>query len=126
MPTPPTSILVIEDEDDIRETLCDFFVEEGFTVAQAMNGKEALKWLDLPQSKADLILLDLMMPIMNGKEFLALREKNKNLRKIPVIIMSADNQTQEKAHALDVDLFIKKPIEIEKLISLVKQVSDHG
>jgi CheY-like chemotaxis protein len=121
-----TCILVVEDETDIRETLCDFFVEEGFSIAQAMNGKEALQLLNKSNIEPQVILLDLMMPVMNGKEFLAERKHNDKLKSIPVIIMSADNQTREKANALEIDFFIKKPIEIDALISMVKQVSAHG
>src|SRR5437879_4762765 len=81
-------IVLVEDQDDFRELLAELLVIEGYAVEVAANGREAylrLKRAPLP----DLILLDLMMPVMNGWGFLNARQSDPALAAIPVILLSA-------------------------------------
>lgn len=110
------SILVVDDENDVRETLKDVLEMEGYTVHVAANGKEAIDVL----SKIDrpcLILLDLMMPVMNGWDFLEKRKKDDILAQIPVAVVSAAGRPFDirgkKTTAMP------KPVDLEALIAMV-------
>jgi CheY-like chemotaxis protein len=83
-----TSILVVDDDADVREGLCDLLVEEGFSVASAANGADALDHLRQP-CLPDVVVLDLRMPKMDGYEFLKCRQADEKLRDVPVIVVSA-------------------------------------
>ena len=71
-------LLIVEDDTDLRETLKELLEIEGYTVTMASNGKEALSFLKKTQKFSHLILLDLMMPIMDGASFLDAFHKNKS------------------------------------------------
>ncbi len=81
------TILIIDDNRLVRETYRDLFEAQGFAVAEATNGAEALLWLQ--RRKADLILLDLEMPVMDGRSFLEYRFVHRNIRDIPVLVVSS-------------------------------------
>ncbi len=111
------SILVVEDDSDIRAALVDMLESEGYHAESAGNGKEALDLLNsIP--KPCLVLLDMMMPIMNGREFLDEVMKNSYLAPIPVLVVSAiaDRTTTEGAIG-----FIKKPVDIDTVLKVVNQ-----
>ena len=113
-------ILIVEDEPDIRESLQEIFESEGYLITTASNGKEALECLKtaLPPN---LILLDLMMPTMNGEEFVAEQRLNVDFAKIPVLLMSADNSTEKKAIQMGVNGHVRKPLELEDLLTMVNR-----
>src|SRR5437868_1805331 len=94
-------ILLVEDSQDIQLLLADFLTSNGYAVACASNGQEAIAYLnDKPSAELPgLILLDLMMPIMDGYRFRQLQQKSDQLAKIPVIIMTADADIQTKSRA---------------------------
>jgi CheY-like chemotaxis protein len=111
------SILVIEDDDDIRNTLVDLLESEGYTALAAENGKVALEKLhEIP--KPCLVLLDMMMPIMNGREFLDEIMKDSVLAPIPVLVVSAIADRSNTTGAVG---FIRKPIDIDVILRLVTQ-----
>lgn len=111
------SILIIEDDEGIRSTLRLMLELEGYTVLVAENGKEGLEILPRMQRPC-LILLDLMMPVMNGWEFMQALEKDMILATIPVVIVTAygSRGIETKAQGL-----IKKPVKLDELLSLVKR-----
>lgn len=111
------SILVVEDEELIRETLKETLQLEGYNVFTAANGKDALALLKTLEDPC-LILLDLMMPVMNGFEFLAFQEKDVMFAPIPVVIVSAFS---DQANSLRVKGFVRKPIDLDLLLRFVKQ-----
>jgi CheY-like chemotaxis protein len=82
------NIMVIDDDPDLRETLQLLLADHGYSVTEAAGGIEALQLLR-SGSRPDLVLLDLMMPEMNGWQFLELIEDDPALRSIPVVIMTA-------------------------------------
>jgi len=110
-------ILVIEDEKDIRETIQQVLELEGYQVLTAINGKEGLQILS-ENTKPCLILLDLMMPVMNGWEFLEAQKGEVVLATIPVVIVSAAG---ERAKSAGASAFIKKPVELESLLRIVEK-----
>jgi len=110
------TVLVVEDNRDIREMTAMVLHAEGYLVLEAENGREALRILDeLPEAPC-LILLDLMMPIMDGRAFVqSLREADR-LASLPVIIVSATAGEVDGARR-----FIKKPVPPDVLIHLVEE-----
>jgi CheY-like chemotaxis protein len=113
------NILIIEDDEMIRETLKEVLEMEGYAIHCAENGKEGLKILSRIQN-IQLILLDLMMPEMNGFEFLDFRLTDTRISQIPVIIVSAFPEQAQKAN-INVNGFVKKPIDLEHLLSLISE-----
>jgi len=111
-------ILLVEDDSDIRTTLKEVLELEGYEVVPAGNGKEAFDALQVMTEHPCLILLDLMMPIMNGWEFLEAQQAATTLSSIPVVVVSAAG---DKARSAKANGFIKKPIEVDGLLNMIKQ-----
>ena len=112
-------ILIVEDDFDIREALTQILEEEGYEVRGAANGKEALEIAASPPTPK-LILLDLMMPVMNGWQFRAEQLNDPRLAPVPVLVISADPHLQLKAEKLGVAGLLKKPISLDDLLVAVK------
>jgi CheY-like chemotaxis protein len=112
-------ILIVEDDHDIREALTQILEDEGYPVRGASNGREALD-VAAAGPPPSLILLDLMMPIMNGWQFRAEQMKDARLASVPVLVISADPNLQPKASALGVAGILKKPIALDDLLSAIK------
>jgi two-component system, chemotaxis family, chemotaxis protein CheY len=112
-------VLVVEDDPDIAEAMLDVLMEEGFQVAHATNGREALDLLH-SQPEPAVILLDLMMPEMDGIQFRSAQLGDPRLAQIPVVVLSADRRLAEKAHALGVETYLAKPLGPEQLLTVVK------
>jgi CheY-like chemotaxis protein len=119
---PVASILVVDDDFDIREVLCDILASEGYRVLPAANGADALRHLrgcDVP----NLVLLDLRMPVMDGYEFLKRRAADSSLKEIPVIVLSAtDVLTAAELRAAHPEIHsLRKPINLELLFDLIRR-----
>ncbi|HEX4446364.1 MAG TPA: response regulator [Polyangiaceae bacterium] len=113
------SLLVIEDDSDIREALDGLLSMEGFRVTGCSNGREALEWLRI-SPKPDLILLDLMMPVMDGWQFRVAQKDDPELATIPVLALSADSTA--KAAAIDAEAYLKKPVDYDTLIATIDRL----
>lgn len=108
---------------DLQALLSELFKSEGYTLSQAYDGRQALNILHSGKELPSVILLDVMMPVMDGIEFRQLQKKDPLLQKIPVVVMSADSNSQAKAKLLDVSEFIRKPIDnVDKLLAVVERV----
>ena len=117
------SILVVEDNIDIQESLKATLELEGFNVFTADNGKEAIEQLGIIPTPC-LILLDLMMPVMNGWEFVEEISKDIMLSSIPIVVVTAIGDSNKSPKT---DGYIPKPINYEALISAVcKHCGDNG
>jgi CheY-like chemotaxis protein len=111
------SILVVEDDEDIRNAIVDLLEAEGYQTESAVNGKDALDRLaHIP--KPCLVLLDMMMPIMNGRQFLDAIMKDSLLAPIPVLVVSA---IADKSNSVGSVGFLKKPIDIDVVLNVVSQ-----
>jgi DNA-binding response OmpR family regulator len=116
---PPHSratILIVEDDLDIREALSQILEDEGYAVLCASNGMEALTLLRADRPPPNLILLDLMMPVMNGWQFRTEQKADAALSRIPVVVISADGNVSDKASTIDAAGYLRKPIHIENLL----------
>ena len=114
------SILIVDDDADVREMLSQFFSIEGYQVATARNGQEALDHLRQGEL-ADLILLDLMMPVMDGWQFRVEQQRDPHLAPIPVVILSAVYNARERASLLGAVDYMQKPVEFDKLIETAER-----
>ena len=118
-------ILIVEDDPDIQDALRELLEMEGYRVATAANGKEALKQLEAgipaPEKTPQLILLDLMMPIMDGIQFRSAQRADARLSSIPVVLMSADSQADKKLKDADLAEYLKKPLDLDRVLSTVKR-----
>jgi CheY-like chemotaxis protein len=115
-------VLVVDDDDGLRETLRDVLDDAGFATVGARNGLEALNVLDALTTTPSFILLDLTMPVMDGWAFCDSRGKNRVLREIPVIAISAADMSEANRPA-GVDAFLAKPIDVEKFAGLAARVA---
>lgn len=113
-------ILVVDDDDDLREGLAEILEDEGLGVATASNGREALVYLRSHEAPA-VILLDLMMPVMNGPELRAILLEDTSLSSIPVILLTAAHDGRAQAARLGAAGYFSKPIRFEKLLEAVRE-----
>jgi two-component system, chemotaxis family, chemotaxis protein CheY len=119
-------ILIIEDDAAIRDLLAEFLALEGFEVAQAVNGLDALEQLQQMQTLPDLVLLDVMMPVMDGLSFFELIKSSPRFNRLKLIMMSANPQLVSKSVREQVEHFLVKPINLSVLLGLVDQESYAG
>lgn len=113
-------MLVVEDDNDLRESICTVLQDAGYTCWPAENGEVALE--RARAERPSVILLDLMMPVMNGWEFRSEQLRDPDLSSIPVIIMTADGRAREKAQTLRAD-YLRKPLTLDALLQLVDDYS---
>ena len=115
-----SSVLLVEDDLPLREVMADVLAFEGVETAVAGNGAEAITWLHrFPPPR--LILLDLMMPVMDGVAFRAEQRAYAGWRDIPVVLVSAERDLADKAYALQIDTFLHKPMELTELLQVVRR-----
>lgn len=110
-------VLIVEDDPMIRETIAELVGEEGYPVMTAANGREALAILRACGGRG-LILLDLMMPEMNGWEFLEARSREDGMAGLPVVILSASHYVAPPP----VDGILSKPVRLEHLLGTVRSL----
>jgi CheY-like chemotaxis protein len=120
---PKAHVLVVDDDVDMRRSLLEALAESGYQVTGAAHGGEALAALanaPLP----DIILLDLLMPVMNGWQFCQAKMKDPAAASIPVIAMSAAVSNDPKSpYYIQVDDFLPKPIELDELLDKLVQIA---
>jgi CheY-like chemotaxis protein len=114
------TILVVEDDFDVRESLKETLEDEGYDVASAADGLDALAYLESHPAPA-LILLDWMMPRCDGAQFLARKQADPAIAAIPVVLLTADIQKGGKAEALRAGAFLTKPVMLPELLATVER-----
>ena len=112
------SILVVEDNDDVRELVVEILTEKGYTVHEARNGQEALDVLDSLAAPPCLVLLDMMMPVMSGPEFLVAISKQYALAAIPVVVVTAAANAHGAESARRI---VKKPVNPSVVVQIVQE-----
>ncbi len=111
-------ILLVDDDPDIRESLAEVLEGEGYRVVRAANGAQALarlRQLPLP----DVILLDLMMPVMDGFEFRQVQKRNHDLADIPVVVITAGGRVDPAR--IDAQECLTKPLELPRLLAAIER-----
>lgn len=117
-------VLVVEDDASIRAVLSDILACEGYLVDQAANGREAL--LKLQRARPDVILLDLMMPIVDGPTFVKTCWSLDHAAGIPIVLVSASPnlaQLAEQLRSYGVRGALTKPFDLNELLTMIEQVS---
>jgi CheY-like chemotaxis protein len=112
------TVLIVEDDPLIRETLDEILTEEGYRTVSARDGVEALARLRAAEPP-NLIILDLMMPVMNGWEFRAEQLRDPELSGIPVIIVSGSIHSAERTGSLQPSDYLSKPLNVDLLLETV-------
>jgi CheY-like chemotaxis protein len=113
-------ILVVDDDEDILALLCLVLETEGYRPIPARDGLNALEILN-EREPPSLILLDIMMPRMNGEELVYALKASPRLSAIPVVVMSGDNNAREKTRACRADGCLVKPVDLDVLLRTVQQ-----
>ena len=109
-------ILVVDDNEDVREAMVAVLQMMGYSVASAGNGREALDYLqDAPAP--DLIITDLSMPVMDGRQFRQEQVKDARIAKVPVVLITA---LADRAD-LDVNEILLKPVDVDRLLTVVSR-----
>lgn len=120
------SILLVEDDPDLREALVGALSDERYQVSGVANGSEALVSLKT-KPWPGLILLDLLMPVMNGWVFCEKVRLDPDLAKIPIVVMSgAVSRDPQSPYFIDVDAFVTKPIHMEDLLTTLRRILSDG
>ena len=117
-------ILIIEDDKDIRDILAMVLSVEGYEVKTAIDGVAGLDQLRMG-GRPSLILLDMMMPRLDGEGFLKAMRSNPNTADIPVIILTGHPAAREKAAELGAAGCLVKPVELVELLSTIRQAERH-
>jgi len=113
-------VLVVDDDPDILDAICDILEGEGYRVARARHGVEALERVDAEPPA--IILLDLMMPVMDGLAFAQALRERPGKEGIPIVVISADGNPQ-RAASVDAAGYLAKPFDIDALLSQVAQMT---
>jgi CheY-like chemotaxis protein len=112
----PKTLLIVDDEIDIRESLRDALADEGYTILVASNGKEALQMARVLQRPC-AVILDIIMPVMSGTEVYHALKQDPNLADIPVLISTSDPSRAPSQVPV-----LKKPINLDRLLAVVSGV----
>jgi CheY-like chemotaxis protein len=114
------TILVVDDDFDVRDSLSEILHDEGFAVATAADGFEALDYLRSHQPPV-LILLDWMMPRCDGARFRQAQQADPQLANVPVVLLTADTRAQDKAGPLGLSGFLSKPVKLQRLLEVLSK-----
>ena len=117
---PEQNILLIEDDLDINEAIQSILKDENFNVDAVFNGKEALEYLKNSHHNPSLILIDLMMPLMNGLQFREAQLQDPRIANIPTVMLSASNNFED-INKLKFQGYLPKPLDLDTLINIVRK-----
>ncbi len=115
-------VVIVEDDDDTRDAIREVLEAEGYRVTGYCEGRtalDALEWDPLPS----LIVLDLMMPGLNGWQFLEERRRRERLAGIPVLVISADGRAARDPQSVPCAVFLPKPVCLDDLIFFVQRLT---
>lgn len=114
-------VLVVEDDEDVRDTVCETLEDAGYAVSTAVNGLVALQALEALNVLPGLILLDLMMPVMGGEHVLQALRNDPRLSALPVVLLTADSHAVTQALGLGANHGLRKPVQFSDLIATVSK-----
>jgi CheY-like chemotaxis protein len=116
------TIVLIEDDEDIRDIVAEVLRTEGYNVFVAADGGEGIELVRRLGSAAQLILLDYMMPVLDGSQVLAVLKGDPALCSIPVVVVSAAARTALPIGFVGIEAWLSKPVEMQRLLEAVRQV----
>jgi CheY-like chemotaxis protein len=112
------TVLVVDDDQDIREALVEILNDEGHVAVGMANGADALQWLRAGH-RPDVILLDLMMPVMNGWDFSLALQTDPRWRHLPIVLLSGGGDLARHASTLNATAFLVKPVRLDALLTTI-------
>jgi two-component system, chemotaxis family, chemotaxis protein CheY len=112
-------VMIIEDDPDIRAALADVIAEDGHETITAANGRDALEQLQTSAVAPCVIVLDLMMPVMDGWQFAAGLREVSAWASIPIVIVSAGDDVEGEARRLGARGHLRKPVDLDDLLATV-------
>ena len=115
------TVLVVDDDLDTLDVIATAVEEAGYDVMRAPNGREALRQLHESRGRCDLILLDLMMPVMNGWAFRHRQRETPAFARIPVFLMSAGAHLAVVRDELQASGYVAKPVDLAEILEVVKR-----
>jgi two-component system, OmpR family, response regulator MprA len=114
-------IFLIEDDPDLRESLIDLLEFEGYIVEWAVDGAEGLQKLGAMNTKPKVILVDWMMPVMDGAQFCARKKQTPDIANIPLVMLTADHDVHKRAKMVGADLGVAKPLDVGTLLAAIQK-----
>lgn len=114
-------ILILEDDEESRSLYEEILHDENFTTIGVQDGKAALDYLDREDVLPDIIVMDLTFPKMSAEEFVNSLKSNKRYKHIPLLVISGHVDTREQATALQANGYLRKPFDIDQLISSINK-----
>jgi len=118
------TVLVVEDDASIREVISDVLEDNGFRVLPAANGSDALQQLDMV--RPDVMVLDLLMPVMHGWAFMETYQEKTGGAPIPIVVVSVNPALPRSYNRLGVSRVVSKPFDVDHLVAAVEQASSRG
>ncbi len=115
-------MLIVEDDLDIGRSLKELFVEEGYSAVLAPNGKLALDYLQKAAVLPCAILLDIMMPVMDGVQFWQEAQKDPRFRGIHLVVMTADASIETRRAQIRAEVFLRKPLNVSTVLDTVERL----
>jgi CheY-like chemotaxis protein len=116
-------VLIVEDDADVRESLAEVLDARGYHTLTAGDGREALSLIRAAGVKPSVVLLDLMMPVMDGYEFLEIQAEDPWLAQVPVVLVTAQRPARKLAYS-SVRRVVEKPLDLRALLAVVRDVCD--
>ena len=114
------TVLVVEDDQEVRDAIAEVLEDSEYKPLPAANGAEALERLRTATPQPCVILLDVMMPTMDGWQFRAAQQSDPAMKDIPVVLLSAHTDVKSAAAQMQVAGFLPKPVAIDKLLQTVE------
>ncbi len=113
-------VMIVEDDSDVRESIAEILEDNAYCSLGCSNGKEALDELRARPDKPCVILLDIMMPVMDGLEFRALQQGDPDLDTIPVVVLTA-HASVHASEMMAAAAWLNKPVQLETLLAMVER-----
>jgi CheY-like chemotaxis protein len=121
-----STVLVVDDQQDLRDSIAVLLEVEGYDVVDAANGRDALRYLSSGRANVAAVVLDLSMPVMDGWEFLAERRKNPALSDIPTIVVTGVSDLKRRQVELGDLAVFTKPFHFDELIGELRRTLEAG
>jgi CheY-like chemotaxis protein len=117
-----TTVLVVEDDPDVREAISEALADSGFRAVTATDGRDALSYLrKRGAARPSLILLDLMMPVMDGFQFRTEQRSDPEVAEIPIVVISASGDITQAASSMAAAGVLRKPVRLPDLLAMVRR-----
>jgi PAS domain S-box-containing protein len=118
-------VMIVDDDPNVRELLAELLCANGYVVSEAANGRAALEALEAMAEKPQVVLVDLNLPVMDGRAFVREVKARAALADIPVLLLSSSEKVEEEARELGVAGALKKPVDVPAMLSAIKSSRHH-